>query len=114
MLASSSSARALRIQSAALPDCAVGFATSTAGRSCNQRATPGVILVQRYLAPPAWGRLRAVPAAETEEHELLRQTVRQFTATRVESQAMEHDQAAAFNTKLLAELGKLGLIGVTI
>ena len=29
--ASSSSARAWRIQSAALPDCAVGFATSTAG-----------------------------------------------------------------------------------
>jgi len=48
------------------------------------------------------------------EHELLRQTVRQFVQNRVEPQAMEHDQAAAFNTGLLAELGALGLIGVTI
>ena len=51
---------------------------------------------------------------ETEEHELLRQTVRQFTATRVEPQAMEHDESGTFNTKLLLELGKLGLIGITI
>jgi isovaleryl-CoA dehydrogenase len=51
---------------------------------------------------------------ETEEHELLRQTVRQFTATRVEPQAMEHDESGTFNTKLLLELGKLGLIGVTV
>ncbi len=50
----------------------------------------------------------------TEEHELLRQTVRQFTATRVEPQAMEHDEAGTFNTGLLRELGKLGLIGITI
>ena len=52
--------------------------------------------------------------AETEEHELLRQTVRQFTATRVESQAMAHDQSCTFNTKLLLELGKLGLIGIPV
>ncbi|MEO6771918.1 MAG: acyl-CoA dehydrogenase family protein [Kofleriaceae bacterium] len=51
---------------------------------------------------------------ETEEHQLLRQTVRQFTASRVEPQAMEHDEAGTFNAKLLVELGKLGLIGVTI
>ena len=51
---------------------------------------------------------------ETEEHELLRQTVRQFTATRVEPQAMEHDESGTFNTKLLFELGKLGLIGITV
>jgi isovaleryl-CoA dehydrogenase len=49
-----------------------------------------------------------------EEHELLRQTVRQFTATRVEPQAMEHDEQGTFNTGLLRELGKLGLIGITI
>jgi isovaleryl-CoA dehydrogenase len=48
------------------------------------------------------------------EHELLRQTVRQFVQNRVEPQALEHDQAATFNTGLLAELGALGLIGVTI
>ncbi|HEY6038560.1 MAG TPA: acyl-CoA dehydrogenase family protein [Kofleriaceae bacterium] len=51
---------------------------------------------------------------ETEEHELLRQTVRQFTATRVEPQAMEHDESGTFNAKLLIELGKLGLIGLTV
>jgi isovaleryl-CoA dehydrogenase len=48
------------------------------------------------------------------EHELLRQTVRQFVQNRVEPQAMDHDQSATFNTGLLAELGALGLIGVTI
>jgi isovaleryl-CoA dehydrogenase len=51
---------------------------------------------------------------ETDEHGLLRQTVRQFAATRVEPQAMAHDESGTFNTALLAELGKLGLIGVTI
>jgi isovaleryl-CoA dehydrogenase len=51
---------------------------------------------------------------ESEEHQLLRQTVRQFVASRVEPQAMEHDRAGTFNRGLLAELGKLGLIGVTI
>jgi isovaleryl-CoA dehydrogenase len=51
---------------------------------------------------------------ESDEHQLLRQTVRQFVATRVEPQAMEHDQTGTFNRGLLHELGKLGLIGVTI
>jgi isovaleryl-CoA dehydrogenase len=51
---------------------------------------------------------------ESDEHQLLRQTVRQFVATRVEPQAMEHDQTGTFNHGLLKELGKLGLIGVTI
>jgi alkylation response protein AidB-like acyl-CoA dehydrogenase len=55
-----------------------------------------------------------VPAGVSDEHALLRQTVRQFVQTRVEPQAMAHDQAATFNTELLAELGALGLIGVTI
>jgi isovaleryl-CoA dehydrogenase len=55
-----------------------------------------------------------VPSRFTDEHELLRQTVRQFVQNRVEPQAIEHDQAASFNTALLAELGALGLIGVTI
>lgn len=50
----------------------------------------------------------------TDEHELLRQTVRQFVQNRVEPQAMEHDEAQTFNTSLLRELGELGLIGVTI
>lgn len=50
----------------------------------------------------------------TDEHELLRQTLKQFVQTRVEPQAMEHDEAGTFNTALLQELGALGLIGVTI
>ncbi len=50
----------------------------------------------------------------TDELELLRQTVRQFVQTRVEPQAMAHDEEQTFNTKLLQELGALGLIGVTI
>ena len=55
-----------------------------------------------------------VPPSFTDEHELLHQTVRQFVENRVEPQAMEHDQSAKFNVELLAELGRLGLIGVTI
>jgi isovaleryl-CoA dehydrogenase len=55
-----------------------------------------------------------VPPGFTDEHELLRQTVRQFVQSRVEPQAMEHDQSSTFNTQLLAELGGLGLLGVTI
>lgn len=50
----------------------------------------------------------------SEEHELIRQTVRQFAGTRVEPQAMEHDESGTFNVALLRELGGLGLIGVTI
>jgi len=55
-----------------------------------------------------------VPPSFTDEHELLRQTIRQFVQSRVEPQAMEHDRSSVFNLALLAELGKLGLIGVTI
>src|SRR6185295_15462372 len=54
------------------------------------------------------------PPGLSEEHELLRQTVRQFVRTRVEPQAMEHDEAQTFNPALLRELGELGLVGVTI
>src|SRR6476469_2910595 len=50
----------------------------------------------------------------SEEHELIRQTVRQFAQTRVEPQAMEHDESGTFNVALLREIGNLGLIGVTI
>ena len=50
----------------------------------------------------------------SEEHELIRQTVRQFAQTKVEAQAMEHDEKGTFNVSLLRELGNLGLIGITI
>jgi len=56
----------------------------------------------------------AVMAQTSDEHEQLRTMVRQFVQTRVEPQAMEHDESATFNPKLLRELGDLGLIGVTI
>ncbi|MBX3155137.1 MAG: acyl-CoA dehydrogenase family protein [Deltaproteobacteria bacterium] len=56
----------------------------------------------------------AVSHAFSDEHELLRQTVRQFVQAKVEPQAMAHDESATFNAGLLAELGKLQLIGVTI
>jgi isovaleryl-CoA dehydrogenase len=52
--------------------------------------------------------------AVTDEHDLLRQTVRQFTRTRVEPQAMEHDEAGTLNTALLRELGTMGLLGITV
>ena len=56
-----------------------------------------------------------VPRTEpSEERELLRKTVRQFALTRVEPQAIEHDVRGTFNTQLLREVGRLGLIGVTI
>ena len=41
----------------------------------------------------------------SEEHELLRQTMRQFVAAKVEPQAMAHDESATLNTGLLRELG---------
>jgi isovaleryl-CoA dehydrogenase len=50
----------------------------------------------------------------SEEHELIRQTVRQLAQTRVEPQAMEHDESGTLNTALLRELGNMGLIGITI
>jgi isovaleryl-CoA dehydrogenase len=54
------------------------------------------------------------PSISSDEHELLRKTVRQFVQTRVEPQAMAHDESGTFNAPLLCELGQLGLIGVTI
>lgn len=50
----------------------------------------------------------------TDEHELLRQTIRQFVQARVEPQAMAHDEAQTFNVPLLRALGELGLLGVTV
>ncbi|HEY4060090.1 MAG TPA: acyl-CoA dehydrogenase family protein [Kofleriaceae bacterium] len=52
--------------------------------------------------------------ADSDEHTLLRQTVRQFVQARVEPQAQEHDEHAKFNTALLRAVGEMGLIGVTI
>jgi isovaleryl-CoA dehydrogenase len=50
----------------------------------------------------------------TEEHLLLRQTVRQLAREVVEPGAMGRDQAGSFDVALLRRLGELGLIGITI
>jgi isovaleryl-CoA dehydrogenase len=50
----------------------------------------------------------------SEEHLLLRQTVRQLAREVVEPQAMARDQAGVFDVALLRRLGELGLIGITI
>src|SRR5260221_9404992 len=50
----------------------------------------------------------------TEEHHLLRETVRDFTREAIEPQADEHDRSGTFNRKLFEECGKLGLLGITV
>jgi len=50
----------------------------------------------------------------TEEHTLLRQTVREFVRERVEPQALEHDRQERFNLALFRQLGDLGLLGITV
>jgi isovaleryl-CoA dehydrogenase len=50
----------------------------------------------------------------TEEHSMLRQTVRGFVQREVEPQALEHDQQESFNLPLFRKLGELGLLGITV
>lgn len=50
----------------------------------------------------------------TEEHGLVRQTVRDFARAEVEPQAEEHDRSGTLNRALLSSLGQLGLLGVTV
>jgi len=50
----------------------------------------------------------------SEEHALLRQTVRDLARDVVEPQAMAHDESGTLNRELLRKLGDLGLLGVTI
>jgi isovaleryl-CoA dehydrogenase len=50
----------------------------------------------------------------TEEHALLRRTVRDLVRKEVEPQAMAHDESATLNVALLRRLGELGLLGVTV
>jgi isovaleryl-CoA dehydrogenase len=50
----------------------------------------------------------------SEEHAMLRQTVRQFARDQVEPQAMAHDESGTLNVGLLRKAGDLGLLGVTI
>lgn len=50
----------------------------------------------------------------TEEHAMLRRTVRDFVRNEVEPQALEYDRAEKFNAPLFRRLGELGLLGLTI
>jgi short-chain 2-methylacyl-CoA dehydrogenase len=50
----------------------------------------------------------------TEEHELLRRTVREFAEQRVAPQAEELDRTGRFPYELVAELAELGVMGMTI
>jgi len=50
----------------------------------------------------------------TEEHQMLREMVRDFTAAEVEPQAAEFDQLAKLNLPLFRKLGDLGLLGITV
>jgi isovaleryl-CoA dehydrogenase len=50
----------------------------------------------------------------SDEHALLRQTVRQFARDQLEPQAMAHDDSGTLNVGLIRKAGDLGLLGVTV
>ncbi len=50
----------------------------------------------------------------TEEHKMLRETIRQWVAEKVEPQALEFDRHEKFNLNLFRQLGELGLLGITV
>jgi len=50
----------------------------------------------------------------TEEHQMLRDMVKDFTLTNVEPQALEYDKNEKFNLGLLRSTGELGLLGITV
>ncbi len=50
----------------------------------------------------------------TEEHKMLRDTVKQFVKNEIEPQALEHDRDEKFNLPLFRKLGQMGLLGITV
>jgi len=50
----------------------------------------------------------------TEEHQMLRQMVKNFVRDMVEPQADEHDRSGTLNVPLMRKAGELGLLGITI
>lgn len=50
----------------------------------------------------------------TDEHKMLRDTVKAFVETEVEPQAHEHDRSEKFNLALFKKIGDLGLHGITV
>ena len=53
------------------------------------------------------------PFNPTEEHQALRDMVRQFAVNEVDPQRLEHDREEKFNHALFKKCGELGLLGVT-
>ena len=50
----------------------------------------------------------------TDEHTMLRQTVKEFAEAEVEPQAEKFDRQEKFNLPLFRKLGELGLLGITV
>ena len=50
----------------------------------------------------------------TDEHKMLRETLKSFVQSEVEPQAHEHDRKEKFNFELFKKLGALGLHGITV
>ena len=53
-------------------------------------------------------------ANPSEEHQMLREMIRDFVQEFVEPQAHEYDKKEQFNVDLFRELGDLGLLGITV
>ena len=53
-------------------------------------------------------------ANPSEEHQMLREMIRDFTQEFVEPQAHEYDKKEQFNIELFRELGELGLLDITV
>ena len=52
-------------------------------------------------------------ANPSDEHQMLREMVRDFVKEHVEPQALEYDRDEKFNVDLLRSLGEMGLLGIT-
>ncbi len=50
----------------------------------------------------------------TDEHRMLRRTLREFVEREVEPQALEHDRTETFNVGLFRRCGEMGLLGITV
>ena len=50
----------------------------------------------------------------TDEHRMLRDTLRDFVKKEVEPQAEDHDRSEKFNLPLFRKMGELGLLGLQV
>lgn len=64
------------------------------------------------MAQDSWNELDLFNP--TEEHRMIRETVRSFVQNEVEPQAAEFDRKEEFNLPLFRQLGELGLLGITV